>query len=49
VAALVKDGHFGMPLVRPGTNVNDEAGGFNVAWNPATENWGAPRLGRMRW
>jgi uncharacterized protein (TIGR01777 family) len=45
VAALAKDGHSVCRLVRPGTNVNDEAGGFNVAWNPATGELGGAAVG----
>lgn len=45
VAALVKEGHSVCRLVRPGTNVNDEAGGFNVAWNPATGELGGAAVG----
>jgi len=45
VAALVKDGHSVCRLVRPGTNVNDDAGGFNVAWNPATGELGGAAVG----
>jgi uncharacterized protein (TIGR01777 family) len=45
VAALVKESHSVCRLVRPGTNVNDEAGGFNVAWNPATGELGGAAVG----
>lgn len=45
VAALVKQGHSVCRLVRPGTNANDEAGGFNVAWNPATGELGGAAVG----
>jgi len=45
VAALVKDGHSVCRLVRPGTNVLDDAGGFNVAWNPATGELGGAAVG----
>jgi uncharacterized protein (TIGR01777 family) len=45
VAELVKDGHSVCRLVRPGTNVNDDAGGFNVAWNPATGELGGAAVG----
>jgi len=45
VAALVKESHSVCRLVRPGTNVNEEAGGFNVAWNPATGELGGAAVG----
>ena len=45
VAALAKDGHSVCRLVRPGTNVRDDAGGFNVAWNPATGELGGAAVG----
>ena len=45
VAALVKDGHSVCRLVRPGTTVKDEAGGFNVAWNPETGELGGAAVG----
>src|SRR5882757_8126200 len=45
VAALAKDGHSVCRLVRPETNVRDEAGGFNVAWNPATGELGGAAVG----
>jgi uncharacterized protein len=45
VAALVKEGHSVCRLVRPGTNANDDAGGFNVAWNPATGELGGAAVG----
>lgn len=45
VAALVKQGHSVCRLVRPGTNANDAAGGFNVAWNPATGELGGAAVG----
>jgi uncharacterized protein (TIGR01777 family) len=45
VAALVKEGHSVCRLVRPETRVNDEAGGFNVAWNPATGELGGAAVG----
>jgi len=45
VAALAKQGHSVCRLVRPGTIVNDEAGGFNVAWNPATGELGGAAVG----
>lgn len=45
VAALVKQGHSVCRLVRPGTNPNDNAGGFNVAWNPATGELGGAAVG----
>ncbi|GAC1633473.1 MAG: hypothetical protein NVS9B14_08310 [Candidatus Acidiferrum sp.] len=45
VAALVKQGHSVCRLVRPGTDANDEAGGFNVAWNPATGELGGAAVG----
>jgi len=45
VAALAKDGHSVCRLVRPGTNANDDAGGFNVAWNPATGELGGAAVG----
>ena len=45
VAVLVKEGHSVCRLVRPGTNVNDEAGGFNVAWNPVTGELGGAAVG----
>ena len=47
VSALAKEGHSVCRLVRPGTNANDDAGGFNVAWNPETGELGARRLVRM--
>ena len=45
VAAWVKEGHSVCRLVRPGTIVNDEAGGFNVSWNPATGELGGAAVG----
>jgi len=45
VAALVKQRHSVCRLVRPGTNSNDDAGGFNVAWNPATGELGGAAVG----
>ncbi len=45
VAALAKEGHSVCRLVRPGTNANDDAGGFNVAWNPATGELGGAAVG----
>jgi len=45
VAALVKDGHSVCRLVRPETNVRDDAGGFNVAWNPETGELGGAAVG----
>lgn len=45
VAALVKQGHSVCRLVRPGTNANDDAGGFNVMWNPATGELGGAAVG----
>jgi uncharacterized protein len=45
VAALAKEGHSVCRLVRPATNVNDDAGGFNVAWNPATGELGGAAVG----
>ncbi len=45
VAALAKQGHSVCRLVRPGTNANDDAGGFNVAWNPATGELGGAAVG----
>ena len=45
VAALVKEGHSVCRLVRPETRVNDDAGGFNVAWNPATGELGGAAVG----
>ncbi len=45
MSALAKEGHSVCRLVRPGTNVNDEAGGFNVAWNPATGELGGAAVG----
>ncbi len=45
VAALTRSGHSVCRLVRPGTNTNDDAGGFNVAWNPATGELGGAAVG----
>lgn len=45
VSSLVKEGHSVCRLVRPGTNANDDAGGFNVAWNPATGELGGAAVG----
>lgn len=45
VSALAKEGHSVCRLVRPGTNVNDDAGGFNVAWNSATGELGGAAVG----
>jgi len=45
VAALAKEGHSVCRLVRPGTNANDDAGGFNVAWNPTTKELGGAAVG----
>src|SRR5215475_1566029 len=45
VAALAKQGHSVCRLVRPETNANDGAGGFNVAWNPATGELGGAAVG----
>ncbi|MBS1842166.1 MAG: TIGR01777 family oxidoreductase [Acidobacteria bacterium] len=45
VRALVKEGHSVCRLVRPETNANDNAGGFNVAWNPATGELGGAAVG----
>jgi uncharacterized protein len=45
VSALEKEGHSVCRLVRPGTNAHDEAGGFNVAWNPETGELGGAAVG----
>ncbi|HWY43156.1 MAG TPA: TIGR01777 family oxidoreductase [Candidatus Sulfotelmatobacter sp.] len=45
VSALAKEGHSVCRLVRPGTNANDDAGGFNVAWNPETGELGGAAVG----
>lgn len=45
VSALAKEGHSVCRLVRPGTNANDDAGGFNVAWNPVTGELGGAAVG----
>src|SRR5215470_17886972 len=45
VSSLVKEGHSVCRLVRPGTNSNDDAGGFNVAWNPKTGELGGAAVG----
>jgi uncharacterized protein (TIGR01777 family) len=45
VSALAKEGHSVCRLVRPETNANDDAGGFNVAWNPATGELGGAAVG----
>jgi uncharacterized protein len=45
VAALAKEGHSVCRLVRPETNANDDAGGFNVAWNPETGELGGAAVG----
>ena len=45
VTALAKEGHSVCRLVRPETNANDDAGGFNVAWNPATGELGGAAVG----
>ena len=45
VSALGKEGHSVCRLVRPGTNANDDAGGFNVAWNPETGELGGAAVG----
>jgi uncharacterized protein len=45
VKALTKEGHSVCRLVRPKTNANDDAGGFNVAWNPATGDLGGAAVG----
>lgn len=45
VAALTKQGHAVCRLIRPGTNPNEDAGGFNVTWNPATGELGGAAVG----
>jgi len=45
VTALAKEGHSVCRLVRSGTNANDDAGGFNVAWNPTTGELGGAAVG----
>jgi uncharacterized protein (TIGR01777 family) len=45
VSALAKEGNSVCRLVRPGTNAIDEAGGFNVAWNPETGELGGAAVG----
>jgi len=45
VMALVKAGHSVCRLLRPETNANDDAGGFNAAWNPATGELGGAAVG----
>src|SRR5579859_7103888 len=45
VTALAKEGHSVCRLVRPETRVNDDAGGFNVAWNPETGELGGAAVG----
>jgi uncharacterized protein (TIGR01777 family) len=45
VTALAKGGHSVCRLVRPETYANDDAGGFNVAWNPATGELGGAAVG----
>src|SRR5215475_1970008 len=45
VSVLAKEGHSVCRLVRPETNANDDAGGFNVAWNPATGELGGAAVG----
>src|SRR5580698_5120723 len=46
VPALVKAGHMVCRLVRPGTITKDTANdGFQVAWNPATEELGGAAVG----
>ena len=45
VTALAKEGHSVCRLVRPETNANDDAGGFNVAWNPKTGELGGAAVG----
>src|SRR5215813_15238097 len=45
VAALAKEGHSVCRLVRPETNASDDAGGFNVAWNPDTGELGGAAVG----
>jgi uncharacterized protein len=45
VTALTKEGHSVCRLVRPETNANDDAGGFNVAWNPETGELGGAAVG----
>jgi uncharacterized protein len=45
VSALAKEGHSVCRLVRPGTNANDDVGGFNVAWNPVTGELGGAAVG----
>jgi uncharacterized protein (TIGR01777 family) len=45
VTAFLKDGHSVCRLVRSETNANDDAGGFNVAWNPATGELGGAAVG----
>jgi uncharacterized protein (TIGR01777 family) len=46
VPALVKTGHTVCRLVRPGTITKDTANdGFQVAWNPATEELGGAAVG----
>ena len=45
VSALAKEGHSVCRLVRPETNANDDAGGFNVVWNPSTGELGGAAVG----
>ncbi len=45
VSALAKEGHSACRLVRPETNANDDAGGFNVVWNPKTGELGGAAVG----
>jgi len=45
VSALAKEGHSVCRLVRPVTNANDDAGGFNVPWNPKTGELGGAAVG----
>src|SRR5215831_17970175 len=45
ITTLAKDGHSVCRLVRSETNANDDAGGFNVAWNPATGELGGAAVG----
>ena len=45
VSALAEEGHSVCRLVRPKTNANDDAGGFNVAWNPETGDLGGAAVG----
>jgi len=45
VTVLEKEGHSVCRLVRPNINANDDAGGFNVAWDPATGELGGAAVG----